>query len=149
MLHDDYIVELNELKKMNDTHKKYHHVRSIENFLRYLESIENKDQKFKAIKLIQSYFLEIKDNPVFDLEGAQNIFKKYITPLGNIYSDYLGFVPHMRFWVLIIWFLIFEGFAFLFTQSLIVKSIVIMLFALLILYKIYKLYLGKTFGFLW
>lgn len=77
---ESFEIKLNELNKIGSQYRRFYHVKSMMNFLKYYKDITNKSGQQKAYDLINAYFDEIEKNPIFDFNRAQFIFTKYISP---------------------------------------------------------------------
>lgn len=118
------------------------------NFFKYYNEINNESGQEKACNLINAYFGEIENNPIFDLDRAQFVFTKYVSPLGNIYVDNAGFDTFMGFWVFFIWFSIFAVIIYISGLYLLFKIFLVLILVAYYLYKMYKYRIGKCYGFL-
>lgn len=95
--------KLKELMNREDIIKRFYHLRSIENFIYFLDVIEDTQLKEKVYLILIEYFDVVKNEPIQDIHHCTKLFDEYIRPIGSVYEENVGFMPMIHAWVIIFW----------------------------------------------
>lgn len=89
---------------------KYHHIKSVGNFIAYLDAFGSMQYKSKAIDLLIGYFDFVLVKESITREDGKYLYYTFIKPLGKIYSWNFKFIIYLDIFTLLIfigiWFLV-------------------------------------------
>lgn len=95
MLNDKDIIERFNKLSNEVGNGKYYHMKSINNFIKYLGEFGSTHYKSKAIDLLNGYFDYVSSNGALTFEDGKYIYYTFIAPLGKIYSWNFKFFIHL------------------------------------------------------
>ena len=141
-------IELDEVLQQPLNKKKYYHYRSIDNFLFYLDQIENKDEKEKIFSILYEY-LEILKTTIIDRGESITLFNKYIRPVGKFYEKSFHFMPVFGVLAAGFWILLFSLIQYMFKLTPLFYLFTVLPILLYYLYCLRKTLDKKVYGLMW
>jgi len=159
-MNEKIVKKFDLIKKSNKAKLKKIHSKSIQNFINYLLTDNNKSKKKSNIKnlgkvrkkeLLLEYLIEIENEDNITEEESNQLFRKYVYPIGLFMSSYFGF-SFIDFGTIIMKILIFVVPAIIIDFLILeftdrwyfISILVVSLFSIRYIIKYRK---GKVFGF--
>ena len=93
--------EFNVIKKLySNKNYKYIHAKTIDNIIYFADSFFMNKDKEEIHSTLSGYFSILTLDQVNNIHDSLKLYKTYIEPLTNLYSDLKGFHLSVKYWII-------------------------------------------------
>lgn len=149
MIKEDLVNKFNEVYKARAVDRRYYHFRSVRNFIKYYDELNEGKKKREVYEALIEYLDYIAEHDISDRNSSYDLYKHYLHPIGWYYVKRFGFTTIARFDVMLLIASIPSIIIYLMFPYKTILLIVIMTNLIFFVYVISKYLHNKTYGFMW